>query len=141
MHAALIGFLDPMPSAAQVMEMSEPPHGAWRVRDIIDGPASGRDDKVVQITSKRLVLAGGEQKQEFVIVGINPDQEISTIDLWDRRHGRTYRGIYERKGKRLRICIQLWITGNAKASVRPESFKEADSRKVFGPTLYVLELD
>jgi uncharacterized protein (TIGR03067 family) len=128
-------------------EITAPPLGTWRVRDIVDGPASSRGEKEVtkklrvRITEKRLVVTGGEEREEYVIVGINPSQGTAAIDLRDLTSGRTYRGIYERDGKRLRICIQFWTTGNAKTSVRPESFQEADSAKVFGPTLYLLEQD
>jgi uncharacterized protein (TIGR03067 family) len=147
MHMALIGSLDPMPYAAQMGEMTVPPLGTWRVRDIIEGAASSRIGKEmikrlrVQITGKRLVVTGGEEREEYVIVGINPTQGPVAIDLRDLTYGRTYRGIYEREGMRLRISIQFWTTGNAKTSVRPKSFKDADSANVFGPTLYLLELD
>ena len=136
-HVALIGFLDAKSYAAETGEMTAPLLGTWRVLDIIDGPASSRDGKTVQITGKRLVVTGGEEKEEYAIVGINPEQGTAAIDL--RAYGRTYRGIYEREGKRLRICIQFWTKGNAKTSVRPKSFKEADSANVFGPTLYLLQ--
>jgi uncharacterized protein (TIGR03067 family) len=147
MQVALIGFLDPVPYAAQRGKMTAPPLGTWRVREIIDGPASSRggEDVIkklrVRITGKRLVVTGGEEKEEYVIVNIDPTQGTAAIDLRDLTYGRTYRGIYEREGRRLRICIQFWTTGNAKTSVRPVSFEEAGSANVFGPTLYHLELE
>jgi len=137
--AVLSGFLDCSPSIAQMSEVTEgPPLGTWRVLDIIDGPASSRDGKTVQITDNQLIITGGEEKEEYSIVGIIPTQRLAAIDL--RIHGRTYRGIYQQEGKRLRLCVQFWTEGNAKTSVRPESFKEADPANAFGPTLYVLEL-
>src|SRR5262245_49925530 len=116
-HVALIGFLDARPYPAETAEsmagLMDPHLGTWRVRDIIDGPASPRGDKKgiknlrVRITGKRLVVTGGEEKEDYVIVGIQPARGTATIDLRDRT-GRIYRGIYERKGKRLRICVQFW---------------------------------
>jgi len=147
MPVALIGFLDPLPYAAQTGEMTAPLLGTWRVRDLVDGPGSPRVGKDVikrlrvQITGKRLVIAGGEEREDYVIVGVNPTRGPAAIDVRDLTTGRTYRGIYEREGKRLRICIQFWTRGDARTSVRPESFKEADPANVFGPTLYLLELD
>ena len=137
---ALIGFPDGPQSAAETGEVTGLPLGTWRVHEIIDGPASSRDGKRVQITEKRLIVTGGEKKEEYVIVGIKPTPGTATIDLRDLT-GRIYRGIYEREGKRLRICIQFWTKGNAKTSVRPRFFKEADPASVFGPTLYLLELE
>jgi uncharacterized protein (TIGR03067 family) len=93
----------------------------------------------VRITDNRLVVIGGEEKEEFSIVSNIPTQKPSAIDL--RADGRTYRGIYQQEGKRLRICVQFWTEGNAKTSVRPKSFKEAERANVFGPTLYLLELE
>jgi uncharacterized protein (TIGR03067 family) len=143
-QVALVWFLDLKPSAAEMGEMTAPLLGAWRVLDIVDGPASSRGDKdalqdlTVHITGKWLIVTGGEQKEEYLIVGINPTPGTPTIDLRDARH-RTYRGIYQREGKRLRICVQFWTQGGATRSVRPESFQEADPTKVFGPTLFFLE--
>jgi uncharacterized protein (TIGR03067 family) len=137
--ATLSGCLDCSPSIAQMSEVIEgPPSGTWRVLDIIDGPASSRDGKTVQIADNRLVVTGRKGKEEYSIVSIIPTQSPAAIDL--RADGRTYRGIYQQEGKRLRICVQFWIEGNAKTSFRPESFKEADRANVFGPTLYRLEL-
>ena len=138
--ATLSGFLDCSPSIAQMSKVTEgPPLGTWRVLDIIDGPASSRGGKTVQITENQLVITGGEAKEEYLIVSIIPTQRPAAIDL--RVHGRTYRGIYQQEGKRLRLCVQFWTEGHAKTSVRPESFKEADRANVFGPTLYVLEFE
>src|SRR5262245_35329705 len=134
---ALIAFRDLPPSAAERGDLTGPPVGTWRVLDIIDGPGSSRDGKAVQITAKRLAVTGGQEKEEFRIVGIDPTGGTTAIDL--RAQGRTYRGIYQQEGERLRICVQFWTTGNAKASVRPASFTEADPANVFGPTLYILE--
>jgi uncharacterized protein (TIGR03067 family) len=135
--AALMACLD-FPPSAESGEVTGPPVGTWRVLDVIDGPASSRDGTTVQISGKRLVVTGGEEKEEYVIVRIIPTQGLTAIDL--RAHGRTYRGIYQQEGNRLRICVQFWTEGNAKTSVRPGSFKDADRTKVFGPTLYLLEL-
>ena len=133
--ATLSGFLDGPPSIAQLSEVTEgPPLGTWRIVDIIDEHVSCRRDKTVQITDNRLVFTGGE----YSIVSIIPTQRPAAIDLW--ADGWTYRGIYQQEGKQLRICVQFYIEGNAKTSVRPKSFKEADRAKIFGPTLYVLEL-
>jgi uncharacterized protein (TIGR03067 family) len=145
MYVALIGSPDPLPYTAQAEARMASPLGAWRVRDLIEGPASSRGGKElikklrVQITGKRLVVTCGEQREEYGIVGISPRDGPSAIDLRDPTSGRIYRGIYQREGKRLRICIQLWTKGNAKTSVRPESFTEASPANVFGPTLYLLE--
>jgi uncharacterized protein (TIGR03067 family) len=144
---ALIGFLDQLPYPTQTGEMTAPLLGTWRVLDIIDGPGSPRVGKDViqrlraQITNGRLVVTGGEETEVYVIAGIDGTRGPAAIDLRDPKQRRTYRGIYEREGKRLRICTQFWITGNAATSVRPESFAEADSANVFGPTLYILELE
>jgi hypothetical protein len=143
-QVALIGYLDPMPDAAQMGQVTAPPLGTWLVREIVDGPASSRGDKDtikklrVRITGKRLIVTGGKEKEEYLIVGVKPMSGVMAIDLRDQTK-RTYCGIYECKGPRLSICIQFWTTGNAKTSVRPESFKEADRANVFGPTLYLLE--
>jgi RNA polymerase sigma factor (sigma-70 family) len=126
-----------IPGPAETGKVTGPPVGTWRVLDIIDGPASARDGTTVQITGKHLVVTGGEKKEEYLIVGINPTQGPAAIDL--RAGGRTYRGIYQQEGKRLRLCVQLWTEGSAKTSVRPQSFKEADRATVLGPTLYLLE--
>jgi uncharacterized protein (TIGR03067 family) len=136
LEAALMAGAD-LPPSAERGKLAGPPVGTWRVVDIIDGPASARNGTTVQITGKHLVVTGGEEKEEYLIVGINATQGLAAIDL--RAGGRTYRGIYQQEGKRLRICVQLWTEGNAKTSVRPQSFKEADRAKVFGPTLYLLE--
>jgi uncharacterized protein (TIGR03067 family) len=126
------------PSALEKGEITSPV-GTWRVLDIIDGPASSRDGKTVQITGNRLVVTGGEGKEEYVIVAMNPMQGATgTIDLRDS-HRRTCCGIYQQEEKRLRICVQFWTEGNAKTSIRPKTFKEADATNVFGPTLYLLE--
>ena len=135
--AALMACLD-VPRSAEMGEVTGPPVGTWRVLDVIDGPASSREGKTVQISGKRLVFTGGEEKEEYVIVRITPTKGLAAIDL--RAQGRTYRGIYQQEGNRLRMCVQFWTEGNAKTSVRPKSFKEADRTKVFGPTLYLLEL-
>jgi|SRR6516162_594793 uncharacterized protein (TIGR03067 family) len=127
-------------------ELAPPPYrGTWRVAGMIDGPAapplSAEEIKklTVRITDKRLVIVGGEEKQEYAIVRIDSTQRPAVIDLRDVTWRRTYRGIYEREGKRLRLCVQFSITGNAKTSVRPASFKEADPANVFGPTLFLLD--
>jgi hypothetical protein len=113
--------------------------GAWRVLNIVDGPASSRDGKALQIAGNRLVITGGEEKEEYVIVAMNQMQGATgTIDLRDA-HRRTCCGIYQQEGKRLRLCVQFWIEGNAKTSVRPKTIKEADATNVFGPTRYLLE--
>jgi hypothetical protein len=138
--AGLCGFPDCSQSIAQMSEVTERPLlGTWRVLDIIDGPVSSRDGKTVQITDNQPVITGGVEKEEYSIVSIIPTQRPAAIDL--RVHGRTYRGIYQQEGKRLRLYAQFWTAGNAISSVRPESYQEADRANVFGPTLYVLEFE
>src|SRR5262245_15546112 len=135
-HVILIGLLDPTSHTAHAGQMTGPPVGAWRILNIIDGPASSRDRKTVRIAGERLIVTGGEESEEYAIVRIKSAEGIAAIDLRDLKNRRTYLGIYQSEGKRLQICIQFWTTGNAKASVRPESFQEANPVKVFGGTLY-----
>ena len=136
--AALSGTLAFRPSVSDFDKVKGPPQGTWRVLEVIDGPASALAATMVQISGKRLVLTQGEEKLELLIVGINPTKGIGTIDLRDK-YKRIFRGIYHQDGKRLSICVQFWTEGNAKESIRPQSFLEADRTKVFGPTMYVLE--
>jgi uncharacterized protein (TIGR03067 family) len=120
------------------------PSGAFRVAGFIAGPASSlSEDEAkklrVSITNKRLVIDGGDEKEEFAIVAIDESRWPRMIDLRDKASGRIYRGIYERRGKRLRLCIQFWTTGDAKTSDRPASFSDASPANAFGPTLFNLE--
>jgi uncharacterized protein (TIGR03067 family) len=135
---ALSGILVSRPSIPDSAKMHGPPQGTWRVLEIIDGAASARTDKIMQFAGRQVVVTDGEAKEEFLIVSINPSQGIGTIDLRDKRK-LIYRGILQQQGKRLTICVQFWIQGNAKESVRPTSFTEADHSKMLGPTLYILE--
>jgi uncharacterized protein (TIGR03067 family) len=111
----------------------------------IAGPASTppREEEIkklrVRITDRRLVVTGGDEQEDYAIVRLDASRLPAVIDLRDVVRGRTYRGIYERQGKRLRLCVQFWITGNAKTSERPASFKEASLSSAFGPTLLLLE--
>ena len=66
LRAALIAILDLPPSSAERGEMTAPPVGTWRVQEIVDGPASGRDGTTVRITGARLVITGGAEKEEFL---------------------------------------------------------------------------
>src|SRR5262245_32733719 len=70
-QVALIASWDLPQSAAQGGEMIGLPVGTWQVLDLVDGSGSSRDDKIVQITGSQLLLTGGEDKQEFRIVGID----------------------------------------------------------------------
>jgi uncharacterized protein (TIGR03067 family) len=121
------------------------PPGTWQVVGFIAGPASAPpgDEEIkklrVRITDRRLVVTGGDEQEDYVIVRMDASRRPAAIDLRDEARGRTYRGIYERQGKRLRLCVQFWTTGNAKTSERPAAFKEANSANVFGPTLLLLE--
>jgi uncharacterized protein (TIGR03067 family) len=110
----------------------------------ITGPADALSEEEskqlrVQITNKHLVLTGGEEKLEYAIVALDASRRPGLIDLCDMVRGRTYRGIYEWQGRRLRLCVQFWTTGDAKSSDRPASFTEANRATTFGPTLFLLE--
>jgi uncharacterized protein (TIGR03067 family) len=135
---ALSGILISRPSLSDSGKVYGPPQGTWRVLEIIDGAASARADKFMCFAGRQLVVMDAEDNEKFLIVRINPTQGIGTIDIRDKRK-RIYRGMFQQQGKQLTICVQFWIEGNAKESVRPASFMEADRSKVFGPTLYILE--
>jgi uncharacterized protein (TIGR03067 family) len=139
------GPMSGLPGVPSVKVTPPLPPGSWQVVGFIAGPASAPpgEEEIkklrVLITDKRLVVTGGEEKEEYAIVRIDASRQPGVIDLRDVARGRTYRGIYERQGKRLRLCVQFWITGNEKTSERPASFKEAHTANVFGPTLLLLE--
>jgi uncharacterized protein (TIGR03067 family) len=135
---ALSGILISRPSISDSDKVYGPPQGAWRVLQIVDGAASARTDNIMHFAGRQLIVSDGEDKEKFLIVNINPTQGIGTIDIRDKRK-RIYRGVFQQQGKQLTICVQFWIEGNAKESVRPASFLEADRSKMFGPTLYILE--
>jgi uncharacterized protein (TIGR03067 family) len=135
---ALSGILISRPSISDLDKVSGPPQGTWRVLEMIDGAASARADKILSFAGRQLIVTDGEAKEEFWIVSINPTQGTGTIDLRDKNR-RIYRGIFTQEGKRLTICVQFWIEGNARVSVRPQSFNEAGRSNFFGPTLYLLE--
>jgi uncharacterized protein (TIGR03067 family) len=122
--------------------------GTWKVIDIVEAGLSAADSPkearelgkvTVKVTDGRLILASPEGEEEFAVTRIAKHRPAA-IDLRDKEGGPIYRGIYQRDGKRLKICIQFWMVGDAKASARPRSFKEARDRKMdYGPTLLILE--
>jgi uncharacterized protein (TIGR03067 family) len=137
-----------------------PLQGTWKVIDIVEGGASGRGDfkeapKLVELTVKvakgRLTLSGPVKEEAvirveeevfevFTVTGIDPTRRPATIDFWSKADRVTYRGIYQRQGKWLYVCIQFWMSGPTKASERPRSFEQAwDRKKNFGPMLLILE--
>ena len=134
-----------LPGAPSVKVTPPLPPGTWQVVGFITGAASpppGEEEikKLrVRISDKRLVITGGDEQEDYAIVRLDASRRPAVIDLRDAARGRTYRGIYERQGKRLRLCVQFWITGDAKTSERPASFQEASPSSAFGPTLLLLE--